>query len=270
MVFLCTTVMRRKNKRKIFKILPLAKMVPNLATLSALFVGITQIKFALKEQWEYAIIAVIGAAILDATDGRLARMLNACSRFGAELDSLSDMVVFGVCPAIVIYIFGLSEIDRLGWCIAAFFAICMSLRLARFNVQDIENITTALSKYGFSVGVPAPAGAMLALSPIILYNAFGFEIFKDSYFCAVVVLMSGFLCISKIPTPTIKKIHIKREQYMLFLLSAIIAVGIVFTYTWKALCLIILLYIVSIFFCISKAKKVMNSSDDQANPNKQL
>ena len=261
--------MSRKNRKKLFKnILPFAKIIPNLATISALFIGMTQVKYALKDEWEYALLAVIFAAILDATDGRLARMLNACSRFGAELDSLSDMVVFGVCPAIVIYLFSLSGIDRLGWVIAAFFAVCMSLRLARFNVQDIENITTALSKYGFSVGVPAPAGAMLALAPIILYNAFGYGIFKSPYFCAIVVLASGFLCISRIPTPTIKKIHIKKENYILFLMSAIISVGLIFTYTWKALCVILLLYIVSIFFCVSKAKKLLaeNISDDQTHP----
>ena len=262
--------MSRKNRKKLFKnILPFAKIAPNLATVSALFIGMTQVKFALLNQWEFAILAVVVAAVLDAMDGRLARLLNACSRFGAELDSLSDMVVFGVCPAIVMYIFSLSGIDRLGWVISAFFAICMGLRLARFNVHDIENVTTALSKYGFSVGVPAPAGAMLALSPIILYNAFESDIFKDPYFCAIVLAATSFLSISRIPTPTIKKLHIKKDQYILFLLSIMIAVGIIFAYTWKAFCIILLLYIISIFFCVSKAKKILaNNSDDQPNPDK--
>ena len=252
----------KRNRKKIFENLPLGKIIPNLATLSALLVGMTQIRFALKEQWEFAIIAVVVAAFFDATDGRLARLFNACSRFGAELDSLSDFAVFGLCPAVVMYLYSLSSLNRLGWIIAAFFAICMCLRLARFNTHDIENIKTPLSGKFFT-GVPAPAGAMLALFPIILFNAFELSIFKNEYLCAINVLITGILCISKIPTLSIKKFHIKKSQYTVFLLGVIFSIGIIFTYTWKAFSLIILAYIVSIFVCARKAKYILTSTNDQ-------
>lgn len=254
---------KRKSRKKVFKNLPFSRMVPNLATLSALFVGLTQIKFAIKEQWEYVILALLGAAILDATDGRLARMLNACSRFGAELDSLSDLIVFGACPGIVMYFFSLAQADRIGWVVCAFFVICMALRLARFNVHDIENVENSLSKYGFSVGVPAPAGAMLNLFPIILYNAFGLEIFREPHVCIAVSIVASLLCVSRIPTFTIKKVHIKKEMYTVFLLGIIATICIIFIYTWKAFSVGIFLYLVSIFFSYSKAKAVLKKENDQ-------
>lgn len=253
--------MGKRNRKQIFNNLPFGKILPNLATLSALFVGVMQIKFALVEKWEFAVIAVVCAAFLDATDGRLARLFNACSRFGAELDSLSDFAVFGLCPGIVIYLYSLSTFNRLGWIISVFFAICMCLRLARFNTHDIENIKTPLSGKFFT-GVPAPAGAILALFPIILYNAFGLEIFKNPYFVAVDVLASALLCISRIPTLSIKKFHIKKEQYIPFLLGVIVSVGIVFTYTWKAFSFIVISYIVSIFFCTIKAREILKNNEN--------
>lgn len=252
----CLKWKMRKNRRKIFENMPLGKIIPNFATLSALVVGMTQVTFALREQWEYAIIAVVFAAFLDATDGRLARLFNSCSRFGAELDSLSDFAVFGLGPAIVIYLYSLSSLNRLGWTISAFFSVCMCLRLARFNTHDIENIKTPLTGTFFT-GVPAPAGAVLALFPIVLYNAFGLNFFKNEYFCALDVVISGLLCISKIPTLSIKKLHVKRSQYTVVLLALFLSIGIIFAYTWKAFCVIILLYIISIFFCSKKAKRIL-------------
>ncbi|MDR0640195.1 MAG: phosphatidylcholine/phosphatidylserine synthase [Holosporales bacterium] len=254
--------MRKRKKKELFKNLHLVNMIPNLATLAALFIGLTQIRFALGEQWEYAIVAVIASAFLDATDGRLARFLNSCSRFGAELDSFSDFAVFGFCPAIVMYLYCLSRLGRPGWIVSVFFAICMCLRLARFNTHDIENIKGPLSGKFFT-GVPAPAGAIIALYPVILHNAFHLGIFRNEYFSAIFVAVSGLLCISRIPTLSIKKIHIKREQYTLFLLCIIIAAGIVFAYTWKTLSIIIFLYICSIFFTARKAKMLLSRLNDQ-------
>ncbi|MDR0942336.1 MAG: phosphatidylcholine/phosphatidylserine synthase [Holosporales bacterium] len=255
--------MRRRNKKKILKNLSLSRIVPSLATLTALLVGLTQIRFALREQWELAVIALVIAAFFDATDGRLARLLNSCSRFGAELDSLSDFAVFGLCPAVVMYLYSLSNLGRTGWAISIFFAACMGLRLARFNAHDIENVKTPLSGKFFT-GTPAPAGAVLSLFPIILYNAFQLEIFKDPYFCAVNALVAGLLCISTIPTLSIKKFHIRRDQYVLFLLSISLAIGIVFAYTWKAFCVIIAAYVASLFVCAKKAKILLESLNNAA------
>lgn len=263
--------MHKKSKRKLFKnVVSTTKLMPNLATISALFVGLTQVKFALQQEWKNVIIALFLAAILDVTDGRIARMFNVCSRFGAELDSLSDMVVFGACPAITIYIFSLSTIDKLGWVVAAFYAICISLRLARFNVCDIENITDSLSKNGYSVGLAAPAGAIFLVFPIILYNAFGFEILRNPFLCSIVALISGILSVSKIATPTIKKFHIKKENYVLFMLGVILVVGIIYIYTWHVISLFVPLYIFAIIASKSKVKKILSDSskNDHTDSNK--
>ncbi|MDR1288998.1 MAG: phosphatidylcholine/phosphatidylserine synthase [Holosporales bacterium] len=261
--------MGKRRKKKIFRRLSIGRILPNLTTLASLFTGLTQIRFAISGQWEYVISAVLIAAFLDATDGRLARMLNSCSRFGAELDSLSDFAVFGLCPAIVMYCYSLSKLDRIGWIVSVFFAICMCLRLARFNTHDIEQIKNPFNGKFFT-GVPAPAGAILAMFPISLYNAFnGAEIFRNEYLSILSVIIAGILCISRVPTLSIKKFHIKREQYTLFLLCIVISACIVFAYTWKALCLITIAYIFSIFYTAKKAKKLLmnsSSSDDQYSP----
>jgi CDP-diacylglycerol--serine O-phosphatidyltransferase len=219
------------------------------------------VKFALQGQWEYSVIAVVIAAMLDATDGRLARLFNVSSRFGAELDSLSDFAVFGICPSIVMYIYGLSSLNRVGWIISAFFAACMCLRLARFNTHDIENIKSPLLGKFFT-GVPAPAGAILCLFPIVLFNAFDLQCFRDPYFCALNVLIAGALCISTIPTLSIKKLHIQRENYTLFLLGVTTFIGMIFAYTWKAFCLVVFLYLVSIFWTAQRAKQVLATKTD--------
>jgi CDP-diacylglycerol--serine O-phosphatidyltransferase len=250
--------MKKHRSRKIFKILTFGRVIPSLATISALLVGMTQVKFAINGQWEYAVLSVVLAAFLDLMDGRLARLLNSCSRFGAELDSLSDFAVFGLCPAIVMYLFSLSELSRLGWIISAFFAASMCLRLARFNTHDIENVKSPLSGLFFT-GVPAPSGAILALFPIILYNAFRLDLFRSPYLSAMTLVVSALLCVSKIPTLSIKKFHIRREKFTVFLLGSIIFIGAVFTYTWKAFVVIVLLYISSIFVTSSRAKKILKN-----------
>ena len=247
--------LRRKNRRKIFTKFPITRIVPNLATLSALFTGLLQVRFAMHQQWEYALLATIGAAILDAMDGRLARILNVCSHFGAELDSLSDLVVFGVCPALVLYMCVLNEFDRVGWVVCAFFAICMALRLARFNVPKTDNASVTLAKYGFSVGVPAPAGAVLNLLPLAVYNAF--DVRLSAWICLTISIISSMLCISKIQTFTIKKLHIKREDYTMFLLGILICASFIFVYTWRAFFIIIMLYICSIPISYYRAKKIL-------------
>ena len=116
----------KRIRKQIFKNVSIGKIIPNLATLSALVAGMMQVRFALASNWEYAVVAVVVAAFFDATDGRLARLFNSCSRFGAELDSLSDFAVFGLCPSIVIYLYSLSSLNRIGWMISAFFAISRS------------------------------------------------------------------------------------------------------------------------------------------------
>jgi CDP-diacylglycerol--serine O-phosphatidyltransferase len=225
----------------------------------------TQVRFAINEQWEFTVLSVVAAAFFDLMDGRLARLLNSCSRFGAELDSLSDFAVFGICPAIVAYLFSLSELHELGWIISTFFAVSMCLRLARFNTHDIENVKSPLSGLFFT-GVPAPAGAILALFPVILYNAFKLEIFRNQYVSAIAIIAASMLCVSKIPTLSIKKFHVKKENFVIFLLSSIVVIGAIFAYTWKMFVFIVVSYIASIFITYSRAKKILRN--DQASADK--
>ena len=248
--------MDKRRRQRIFRnILPISKLIPSVLTIASLLVGLTQIKFALSAKWEYVVLAVFISALLDGSDGRLARLLNACSRFGAELDSLADFAAFGLAPAISLYLFSLHGMNRLGWIAAIFFAMCMCLRLARFNTNDIENVKTPLSDKYFT-GVPAPAGAIMAEFPIILYNAFGLEIFVNRYFCFVNIVLTGLLCISKTPTISIKKVKIKRENYRLFLLFIVLISGLIFVYTWVALAALVFAYIISIAITRSAAKKL--------------
>lgn len=243
-----------RKRRRIFKnILPIHKMFPNVITLLSLFSGLAQIKFALSHKWEAVVACVLVSALLDASDGRLARLLNSCSRFGAELDSLVDFAAFGIAPAISVYLFSLHELGKVGWVTVVLFCICMCLRLARFNTKDIEHVKTPLSGKFFT-GVPAPAGAILAEFPMILFNAFEDPIFLNSKLGVAVILITGLLCVSTLPTPSIKKVHLKRGQFMPFLLAVSTITAIGFIYTWKALSLLVIIYLFSIIVCWRKAK----------------
>src|SRR5215831_10383347 len=148
-----------------FKLIPVRTLVPNLITLLALCAGLTAIRLAIEEKLEWAVAAIVFAAMLDGIDGRVARMLKGTSRFGAELDSLADFVNFGVAPALILYFWGLRELGDVGWIAAMVFAICAGLRLARFNVAG-DDPNRPVWAANFFVGVPAPAGAITVLLPI--------------------------------------------------------------------------------------------------------
>src|SRR5271156_7067332 len=154
----------RLPKRR-FRRIPVRTLVPNIITLLALCAGLTAIRMAFENRYVLALAAIVFAAILDGIDGRLARFLKGTSRFGAELDSLSDFVNFGVAPALVLYFWDLHELKSAGWIAALLFAICGALRLARFNVMIVDPGRPAWAA-NFFVGVPAPAGAIIVLLPI--------------------------------------------------------------------------------------------------------
>src|SRR5919198_321501 len=159
---------RDRPERKRLRFIPVRTLLPNLITLLALCAGLTAIRLAVEDKLEWAVAAIVFAAMLDGIDGRLARMLKGTSRFGAELDSLADFVNFGVAPALMLYFWGLQELGHLGWIAAMVFAISTGLRLARFNVMiDDPNKPAWAAK--FFMGVPAPAGAITVLLPIYVY-----------------------------------------------------------------------------------------------------
>ena len=179
--------------------LTLRAMLPNAITAAALCSGLTGIRFAIGENWGAAVFAVILAGLLDGMDGRIARALNAQSRFGAELDSLADSLSFGTAPALIIYLWSLSADPRLGWFAALAFAICCALRLARFNAQiDVEH--QPHKSLGFLTGVPAPVGAGLAFLPFYLWMATGIEEFREPLLVGIWIALIAVLMISNLAT----------------------------------------------------------------------
>lgn len=179
--------------------LTLRMMLPNAITAAALCSGLTGIRFAVEEQWSFAILAVILAGLLDGIDGRIARLLNAQSRFGAELDSLADSLSFGMAPALILYMWSLQDLERFGWFAALAFAICCALRLARFNAQiDVDE--QPHKSAGFLTGVPAPVGAALAFMPFYLWTETGNDFFRDPLLLAIWISAIAALMISNMAT----------------------------------------------------------------------
>ncbi len=190
--------------------LSLRAVFPNAITAAALCSGLTGIKFAIAEEWSAAILAIILAGVLDGIDGRIARLLKAQSRFGAELDSLADSLSFGMAPAIIFYLWTLQDLPRLGWFAALAFAICCALRLARFNAQiDVDE--QPHKSAGFLTGIPAPVGAGLTFLPFYLWTATGEEIFREPVFNAVWMVVIAFLMISNIATLSWSSIKPRRN-----------------------------------------------------------
>ncbi len=179
--------------------LTLRALVPNAITAAALCAGLTGIRFAIAGDWEKAVLAIVVAGVLDGIDGRIARLLKAQSRFGAELDSLADNVSFGVAPALVLYLWSLQDLPRVGWFAALAFAIACALRLARFNAR-IDLIDEPRKAAGFYTGVPAPVGAGLVFLPMYLWIATGDEQFRNPVFGGLWLFAMAVLMISSVAT----------------------------------------------------------------------
>ncbi|MEP5937489.1 MAG: CDP-diacylglycerol--serine O-phosphatidyltransferase [Erythrobacter sp.] len=203
--------------------LSLRAMLPNAITAAALCSGLTGVRFAISGDWDLAVYAVILAGVLDGIDGRIARLLNAQSRFGAEMDSLADSLSFGMAPALIIYLWALQDLPRVGWFAALAFAICCALRLARFNAQ-IDTDEQPHKSAGFLTGVPAPVGAGLTFLPFYLWMATGEEMFRNPIYVAVWVAVIAFMMISNIATLSWGSIRPRRNVR----LELIAAIGLVF------------------------------------------
>lgn len=185
----------------------LRQVAPNAITAMALCFGLTGMRYAMSGEWERAAVAIVLAAVLDGVDGRVARMLRGESRFGAELDSLSDVIAFGVSPAIILYLWSLQAMPRFGWIGALGLALCCALRLARFNAS-MDNAEQPLKQAGFNVGVPAPAGAGLALLPVFLWLSTGWEVARDWRIVLPWAIIVAFLMVSNLPTLGWKRMRV--------------------------------------------------------------
>lgn len=232
---------RNEPKRRRFRPVPVRVLVPNLITLLALCAGLTAIRLAIEGRLDFAMYAIVFAAMLDAVDGRIARMIRGTSRFGAELDSLADFVNFGVAPGLILYFWVLQDLKTAGWIAAMVFAICAALRLARFNVM-IDDPNRPAWAGNFFTGIPAPAGAIVVLLPI--YLAF-LGVPKLPVATFLFTLAIAFLMVSRLPVFSGKKIgtRVPREMVLPIFVVAVLFFGLLIGYTWEVLTVGTLVYL---------------------------
>jgi len=252
-----------KPRKKRFQDLSINRMIPNILTLLALSAGLTAIRFGLDGRWTHAVIAIVAAGILDGLDGRIARLLKGASKFGAELDSLSDFVCFGVSPALILYLWTMKGAGKFGWVLVMFFTICCGLRLARFNVMlDDEDAPAWQSR--FFTGVPAPAGGGLVLLPMVLSFQLGDQIFREPWFTGIFLFVIAGLMVSSIPTYSLKKLKISRKWILpTMLITAALAVFLI-NAPWLTLSVIGVVYLLSIPLSI-RAHHALSKGEPENN-----
>ncbi len=230
---------RLRNRR-----VSLRGIAPNIVTILALSAGMTSLKFARAERWELAAFAILLAGVFDGIDGSIARLLKSVSRFGAELDSLSDVVSFGVAPAAIVYLWALRELGGLGWVIALAYVICCALRLARFNSKlDVED--EPRKKAGFLTGIPAPMAAALALMPIILGFETGSDLFRNPALVGITTALVSLGMVSRMATFSFKQLIIPRDQMVPLLLFVGLFAAAVTVYQWAVVVTLGIAYLVS-------------------------
>lgn len=218
--------------RKYRRGLTLRAMLPNAITAAALCAGLTGIRFAIEANWPLAVALIVIAGVLDGIDGRIARLLNAQSRFGAELDSLADSLSFGVAPALVLYLWALQDLPRFGWFAALAFAICCSLRLARFNAQ-IDTDEQPHKSAGFLTGIPAPVAAGIACLPFYLWMVTEEDVFRTPLYVAIWTGSIAFLMISNIATLSWGALRPRRQiRLELIAVAGLLFAGIVLEPWW--------------------------------------
>lgn len=244
----------RRNPRRVGGI-PLRAFAPNAITILALCSGLTGVRFAIDEQWAAAITMIIVAGVLDGMDGRIARLLRAQSKFGAELDSLSDVIAFGVAPAMILFFWSLQDAPKFGWTAALAVAVCCALRLARFNSRMDADFQPHKSA-GFNTGIPAPAGAGLSFVPVYLWLVTGNDLFREWFVVMPWALAVAMLMISAIPTYSWSSIRLRRS-WRLFALAGVGLLGAALvTVPWLTLLAVSILYMTALPFGIAGYAKV--------------
>lgn len=244
---------------------PITYLFPNIITVAGLCAGLSAVRFAMLERWEMAVIFLIAAAIIDGMDGRLARLLNATSTFGAQLDSLADFVSFGVAPALVMYLWQMENVRGLGWLVVLFFAVCMALRLARFNTSIFEGSKKdkGHDPDAFFTGVPAPAGAMLCILPMVLWFEFGDGFYVQPRFCIGYVSLIAVLLVSTLPTLSAKKFKITSNLAgPVMVLSCLMIAGWIIE-TWLTFSLCALFYLLTIPYASAKAARLRKEQGEE-------
>ena len=256
-------------EQKKFKIVESKKtryILPNILTIAGVCLGISSIKFSLDLNFNMAVIFITLAAILDALDGRIARLIKGTSDFGKELDSLTDFVSFGIAPAFIIYFWELNKYGKIGWAITLIYSVCCVLRLARFNLTKFKPEESW--KQNYFEGVPSPIGALLILSPLVLELTKTNLIIDKNYFVPLFTLFVAVLLISKVPTYSFKNIKIKPALTVFILLGIGVALVTLMFFTFETLLVFSLFYILSIpLACVTylnnkKSFQIDNSEDE--------
>tara|TARA_Y100000022_G_scaffold114_1_gene96 strand:- start:998 stop:1801 length:804 start_codon:yes stop_codon:yes gene_type:complete len=255
----------QKNNLKIVADKKNARMLlPNMLTLIGVCIGLTSIRFALSGEFHLAIIAIIIAALIDGLDGRIARLIKGTSKVGKELDSLTDMISFGVAPAFIMYFWKLNTLGRFGWLLCLVYVICVALRLARFNISSNQEPSW---KDNFFEGVPSPAGGILVLTPLIIsLTGFNFIELNFDIITPVFFIATSFLLISKFPSYSFKKIVIQRKATIFLLFSIILFFGLLLIYTFEVIAISSIIYLSILpisFFHYQKMKKIHENEKNQ-------
>tara|TARA_B100000700_G_scaffold318941_1_gene413129 strand:- start:186 stop:983 length:798 start_codon:yes stop_codon:yes gene_type:complete len=232
------------QQKKNFKLVSNTKtrvILPNILTLVGVCIGLTSIKFALDAKYGLAIIAIVFAAVMDGLDGRIARLIKGTSKVGKELDSLTDVISFGVAPAFIMFFWSLNNLGKFGWLLCLIYVVCVALRLARFNVNSNEEPSW---RDNFFEGIPSPAGGVLVLMPLI-YSLSGFNFFKLNYDIIVpsFFITISILLISKFPTYSLKKIIVPRTMTIFLLFTIVLYFGLLLIYTFKVMIITGMLYL---------------------------
>ena len=236
--------------------IPLRAIAPNAVTALALCFGLSGVRFGFSGEWTWALGSILFAGVLDGVDGRVARLLKANTRFGAELDSLSDVIAFGVAPAVIIYLWSLDDAPKFGWTAALSLTVCCALRLARFNA-NIDVAEQPHKSAGFNTGVPAPAGAGLAFMPVYLWFVTGDDLFRQWWVVMPWVIIVAFLMISSLATFSWTSLSRIRSSWRLPMIALIGLTGAaLITAPWHTLLAITALFLLSIPFSILSYRKV--------------
>ncbi|MEE8258183.1 MAG: CDP-diacylglycerol--serine O-phosphatidyltransferase [Sphingomonadales bacterium] len=235
----------KKRKPKRLKHLSGRAIFPNMITILGLSAGATAIRFAMEGRWGLAVFAIVIAAVLDGLDGSVARLLKSTSKFGAELDSLSDMISFGVAPAVLLYSWNLKTLGGFGWIIALAITVCCALRLARFN-SKLDDDDEPRRKAGFLTGLPAPVAAGLGIMPVMVMMEYGNGFFTSPEFVGVYTALLCFGMVSKIPTYAFRGLIIRRDYLVHTLLFVALFAAAVTAYAWQPFIFAGLFYLLTI------------------------
>jgi len=251
-----------KNNLKVISEKKNVRMIlPNMLTLIGVCIGLTSIRFSFNGQFDLAIIAIIFAALIDGLDGRIARLIKGTSKVGKELDSLTDMISFGVAPAFIMYFWKLNTLGRFGWLVCLIYVICVALRLARFNVNSGQEPSW---RDNFFEGVPSPAGGILVLTPLI-FSMTNFEFITINYDIVVPIffIVTSLLLISKFPSYSFKKIVIQRKTTIFLLFGIVLFFGLLLIYPFNVIAISAIIYLAMLPISFFHYQKLKKQNEDQ-------